>query len=324
MASISKHGTSRFLHTTSLSCRLSEEQAIEQANGDILIFTSGFNPMKNSISGRQEKTLMKLIVSAETDKVLGASMCGPDAAEIMQSRERVGMSGSGLGIAVALKCGATKAQFDSTVGIHPSSAEEFVTMRSVTRRIAAAAAEMLRRVEMLNDDGRGFCGCGSSAEGFVSVYALAGSVEGQVIEMGLTTTSLLSAEKFPIVVPNSLFFSQAIVNKSCAGGCAIVSKIPVQVDDFEKIPQISEEIKNMMKSNINIFLEKEQSYCYMSRVEKSLAELSLGCNLKQMDARTLLCVFLYLEWDANGAMQLAKDSHLDTMHLQFNNLPLED
>nr|GEZ89690.1 glutathione reductase, cytosolic [Tanacetum cinerariifolium] len=53
---------------------LSEEQAIEQANGDILIFTSGFNPMKNSISGRQEKTLMKLIVSAETDKVLGASM----------------------------------------------------------------------------------------------------------------------------------------------------------------------------------------------------------------------------------------------------------
>ncbi|KAI7729277.1 hypothetical protein M8C21_001307, partial [Ambrosia artemisiifolia] len=105
---------------------LSEEQAIEQANGDILVYTSTFNPMKNSISGRQEKTLMKLIVSAETDKVIGASMCGPDAAEIMQ------------GIAIALKCGATKAQFDSTVGIHPSSAEEFVTMRSVTRRIAAA------------------------------------------------------------------------------------------------------------------------------------------------------------------------------------------
>ncbi|KAI3743125.1 hypothetical protein L1987_60828 [Smallanthus sonchifolius] len=105
---------------------LSEEQAIEQLSGDILVFTSTFNPMKNTISGRQEKTLMKLIVSAETDKVVGASMCGPDAAEIMQ------------GIAIAIKCGATKAQFDSTVGIHPSSAEEFVTMRSVTRRIAAA------------------------------------------------------------------------------------------------------------------------------------------------------------------------------------------
>nr|ABK92485.1 unknown [Populus trichocarpa] len=82
---------------------LSEEQALEQANGDVLVFTSTFNPMKNTISGRQEKTVMKLVVDAETDKVLGASMFGPDAPEIMQ------------GIAVALKCGATKQQFDSTV-----------------------------------------------------------------------------------------------------------------------------------------------------------------------------------------------------------------
>ncbi|KAL3726767.1 hypothetical protein ACJRO7_031635 [Eucalyptus globulus] len=103
---------------------LSEEQAIEQANGDILVFTSTFNPMKNTVSGRQEKTAMKLLVDAETDKVVGASMCGPDAPEIVQ------------GIAIALKCGATKAQFDSTVGIHPSAAEEFVTMRSVTRRVS--------------------------------------------------------------------------------------------------------------------------------------------------------------------------------------------
>lgn len=102
---------------------LSEEQAIEQAKGDVRVYTSSFNPMKNTISGRQEKTVMKLVVDAATDKVLGASMCGPDAPEIIQ------------GIAVALKCGATKAQFDSTVGIHPSAAEEFVTMRSVTRTI---------------------------------------------------------------------------------------------------------------------------------------------------------------------------------------------
>ncbi|KAL3507345.1 hypothetical protein ACH5RR_032727 [Cinchona calisaya] len=104
----------------------SEEQAIEQANSELLVFTSSFNPMKNTISGRQEKTIMKLVVEAETDKVLGASMCGPDAPEIMQ------------GIAIALKCGATKAQFDSTVGIHPSAAEEFVTMRSVTRLVTAS------------------------------------------------------------------------------------------------------------------------------------------------------------------------------------------
>ncbi|XP_020705064.1 glutathione reductase, cytosolic-like [Dendrobium catenatum] len=68
---------------------------------------------------------MKLIVDSETDKVLGASMCGPDAPEILQ------------GLAVAVKAGATKAQFDSTVGIHPSAAEEFVTMRTLTRRVAA-------------------------------------------------------------------------------------------------------------------------------------------------------------------------------------------
>eukprot|EP00262_Sarcandra_glabra_P009416 TRINITY_DN23797_c0_g1_i1.p1 TRINITY_DN23797_c0_g1~~TRINITY_DN23797_c0_g1_i1.p1 ORF type:complete len:497 (+),score=102.78 TRINITY_DN23797_c0_g1_i1:220-1710(+) len=106
---------------------LTEQQAIEQAKSDILIFTSSFTPMKNSVSGRQEKTVMKLVVDSETDKVLGASMCGPDAPEIMQ------------GIAVALKCGATKAQFDSTVGIHPSAAEEFVTMRTVTRCITAGS-----------------------------------------------------------------------------------------------------------------------------------------------------------------------------------------
>ncbi|KAF3792211.1 Glutathione reductase [Nymphaea thermarum] len=104
---------------------LSEQEAVKQANSDILVFTSTFNPMKNTISGRQERTIMKLIVDAETDKVIGASMCGPDAPEIMQ------------GIAVALKCGATKEQFDSTVGIHPSAAEEFVTMRTLTRRVAA-------------------------------------------------------------------------------------------------------------------------------------------------------------------------------------------
>jgi glutathione reductase (NADPH) len=102
---------------------LSEQQALEQATSDVLVFTSSFTPMKNTISGRQEKTVMKLIVDSATDHVIGASMCGPDAPEIMQ------------GIAVAMKCGATKKQFDSTVGIHPSAAEEFVTMRTLTRRL---------------------------------------------------------------------------------------------------------------------------------------------------------------------------------------------
>lgn len=102
---------------------LTEDKAVKQAKNDILVFTSSFNPMKNTISGRVEKTFMKLIVDAVTDKVLGAGMVGPDAAEIMQ------------GVAIALKCGATKAQFDATVGIHPTAAEELVTMRTATRRV---------------------------------------------------------------------------------------------------------------------------------------------------------------------------------------------
>ncbi|PHT85367.1 Glutathione reductase, cytosolic [Capsicum annuum] len=111
----------------------SEEQAMEQVNGEVSVYTSSFNPMKNTISGRTEKSVMKLLVDAQTDKVLGASMCGPDAPEIMQAC----IFCINAGVAVALKCGATKEQFDSTVGIHPSAAEEFVTMRSETRRVSA-------------------------------------------------------------------------------------------------------------------------------------------------------------------------------------------
>ena len=73
--------------------------------------------MKYSLGGSEEKTLMKLLVCKSNDVVLGVHMVGPEAGEIIQ------------GLAVALKCGATKAQFDSTIGIHPTSAEEFVTMR---------------------------------------------------------------------------------------------------------------------------------------------------------------------------------------------------
>ena len=86
---------------------------------DVNIFISRFNPMKNTISGKKEPTMMKLVVDKLTDKVLGCHMLGDDAAEIIQ------------GLAIAVKCGATKKQFDETVGIHPTSAEEFVTMREI-------------------------------------------------------------------------------------------------------------------------------------------------------------------------------------------------
>ncbi|KAL0426042.1 UNVERIFIED_CONTAM: Mechanosensitive ion channel protein 1, mitochondrial [Sesamum radiatum] len=114
----------------------------------------------------------------------------------------------------------------------------------------------------------------------------AGSVEGQVVEMGLTTTSLLTAEKFPVVVPNSLFSSQVIINKSRAKWRSMMRKIPLQIDDIDKIPQISEDIKSMLRSNSNVFLEKEAPYCFLSHIERSYAELTLGCNLKQMNKDT--------------------------------------
>jgi len=81
------------------------------------VYLSRFRPMKATLSGRDERAMMKLIVSRETDRVLGAHMVGADAPEIIQ------------GIGIAMKAGATKAHFDATVGIHPTAAEEFVTMR---------------------------------------------------------------------------------------------------------------------------------------------------------------------------------------------------
>ncbi|PKR55858.1 glutathione-disulfide reductase [Thalassospira marina] len=96
---------------------LSEEEA-RAKGGEVLIFKSTFRPMRHTLSGREEKTLMKLVVDKTTDVVLGAHMVGPDAAEIIQ------------GIGIAVRMGATKAQFDQTVAVHPSAAEEFVTMRT--------------------------------------------------------------------------------------------------------------------------------------------------------------------------------------------------
>ena len=85
--------------------------------GAITVYKSSFRPLRHTISGRDEKTFMKLIVDDASERVVGAHMLGPDAGEIMQ------------GIAIALKAGATKASFDSTIGIHPTAAEEFVTLR---------------------------------------------------------------------------------------------------------------------------------------------------------------------------------------------------
>ena len=99
---------------------LREEQARERY-GEIDVYSSSFRALKHSLSGSDERTLMKMLVDPVTDRVVGVHMVGADAGEIIQ------------GIAVAMKAGATKAVFDSTIGIHPTAAEEFVTLRQKTR-----------------------------------------------------------------------------------------------------------------------------------------------------------------------------------------------
>ncbi len=108
--------TAVFSHPNVGTVGLSEEQA-KARYGEIEVYESDFRHLKHTLSGNPERTYMKLIVDKATDKVLGMHMMGADAGEIIQ------------GLAVAMQCGVTKAQLDSTIGIHPTAAEEFVTMR---------------------------------------------------------------------------------------------------------------------------------------------------------------------------------------------------
>jgi glutathione reductase (NADPH) len=95
---------------------LSEESARERY-GELDIYKASFRALKLTLTGKKERTFMKLVVDRKSQRVLGAHMVGIDAGEIIQ------------GVAIAVKLGATKAQFDATIGIHPTVAEEFVTMR---------------------------------------------------------------------------------------------------------------------------------------------------------------------------------------------------
>ncbi|MEE4175731.1 MAG: glutathione-disulfide reductase [Xanthomonadales bacterium] len=106
-----------FTHPQVGTVGVPEEEA-RHHYGEIDVYRSEFRPMKHTISGREEKALMKMIVERAGRKVVGLHVVGPDAPEIVQ------------GFAVAVKCGLTKEQFDATIGIHPTAAEELVTMRT--------------------------------------------------------------------------------------------------------------------------------------------------------------------------------------------------
>lgn len=108
--------TAVFTHPNIGTVGLTEAQA-RARHGSLRIYRAEFKPLKHTLSGSGERTLMKLVVDDTSDRVLGVHMVGADAGEIVQ------------GFAVALKAGATKSVFDATIGIHPTAAEEFVTMR---------------------------------------------------------------------------------------------------------------------------------------------------------------------------------------------------
>ena len=112
--------TAIFCQPNAATVGLTEAQARAKYE-DIEIYIEQFRPMRHTISGSDEKYMMKLIVDRPSDKILGVHMVGADAGEIIQ------------GLAVAMKMGVTKSVFDDTVGIHPTTAEEFVTMRNVAR-----------------------------------------------------------------------------------------------------------------------------------------------------------------------------------------------
>jgi glutathione reductase (NADPH) len=109
--------TAVFTHPNVGTVGFTEEQARREF-ANVTVFRSEFKPLKHTLSGSAERTFMKLLVDTASDRVVGLHMVGPDAGEVVQ------------GFAVAMKAGATKAIFDSTIGIHPTAAEEFVTMRT--------------------------------------------------------------------------------------------------------------------------------------------------------------------------------------------------
>ena len=109
------------------TCGLTEAEAAARYPG-VDVYLSTFRPLKHTLSGRDQRSVMKLVVDAASDRVVGCHLLDPDAAEIIQ------------GVGIAMKCKATKAQFDRTMALHPTAAEEIVTMRAPARRLRRSAA----------------------------------------------------------------------------------------------------------------------------------------------------------------------------------------
>ncbi|KAG0587361.1 hypothetical protein KC19_2G159000 [Ceratodon purpureus] len=110
----------------------------------------------------------------------------------------------------------------------------------------------------------------------------AGPVTGQVVEMGIHSTLLLNADKFPIIVPNSFFSSQVIVNKSRVQWRGMAFTLPMRLQDLDRVPVITLEVRKMLTEHPKVFLETELPRCHITRVGGLSLELNVACNLKPM------------------------------------------
>ncbi len=146
--SLDKVATAVFSTPPIATVGMTEHEAAARGAADIYI--TRFTPMRHVLGGRKRQTMMKLVVDQQTQVVVGAHMIGDDSAEIMQ------------GLSIAMNCGATKADFDRTVGIHPTSAEEFVTLRTRTR-VAESPSEPERDAQSLEGEEMGAAEMGLGA-----------------------------------------------------------------------------------------------------------------------------------------------------------------
>ncbi|KAG6549781.1 hypothetical protein Mapa_008762 [Marchantia paleacea] len=118
----------------------------------------------------------------------------------------------------------------------------------------------------------------------------AGNIEGKVEEVGLHSTKLLNTEKNPIIVPNSFFQSQVIVNKSRALWRAVAVKIPIHLKDYQKVPVITEEIRAMLNRHPQVHLGEDKPRCSVAQFTPSSIEIAISCNVEPMSKDEFLLV----------------------------------
>ncbi|XP_024514918.1 mechanosensitive ion channel protein 1, mitochondrial-like [Selaginella moellendorffii] len=124
----------------------------------------------------------------------------------------------------------------------------------------------------------------------VGDYITAGNIDGQIVKMGLHSTTLLNTDKIPMMVPNSFFSSQVIVNKSRCPKQAIKSRIYIRCSDIDKVPVITDEVVELLKTHPKILSEQDSPLCYLSKTAPTHLELTFSCDIQSLNKREVLAL----------------------------------